>query len=405
MILGYEAIDATGGAVADTIEAGSVREATEQLRSRGLYLTSIAEQKETAKRPAVSSQPAAQIRLPVKTLALFTRQMAMMLNAGSAVVPAVSAIQRHMAKPKQAAMLGQIVADLEEGVTLTDAMRRHPRTFDAVYCAIVAAGEASGNLPPMFERLALIVSKQRAMRNKVIGSLTYPALLIVMSFKILLVMLLFVLPRFHQMFIELDVEAPASTKALLATGAFLRSSWHLLMLGMAVVAAGIVFASRGGRGKRWLGNIQLSIPIIGIVRTRLIQGQIFRTMGTLISSRVGLLETLALVRETTGNRRFQKLFDRLEEVVTSGGQMSTAFEESGLIEPYICQAVRTGEDCGSLGDAMTYCADVLDESNTELVDAMTRLIEPIILIGLGVVVGGVAISLFLPLFDMTSAMQ
>ena len=141
------------------------------------------------------------------------------------------------------------------------------------------------------------------------------------------------------------------------------------------------------------------------VRTRLIQGQIFRTMGTLISSRVGLLDTLALVRETTGNRRFQKLFDRLEEVVTSGGQMSTAFEESGLIEPYICQAVRTGEDCGSLGDAMTYCADVLDESNTELVDAVTRLIEPAILIVLGVVVGGVAISLFLPLFDMTSAMQ
>jgi type IV pilus assembly protein PilC len=144
---------------------------------------------------------------------------------------------------------------------------------------------------------------------------------------------------------------------------------------------------------------------MGRLMSKLIQGQVFRTMGLLLESRVGVLDALDLTRGATSNAQFQALFDDVEQAVTSGGQLASAFEHSGVIEPYICQAVRTGEDSGNLGGAITFCADILDETNTEVINALTKLIEPVILIGMGLVVGTVAISLFMPLFDLTSAVN
>jgi type II secretory pathway component PulF len=133
--------------------------------------------------------------------------------------------------------------------------------------------------------------------------------------------------------------------------------------------------------------------------------QVFRTMGTLVQSGVGVLDTLELARGSTRNSRFRRLFDEMHDAVTSGGQLSTAFEHSGVIDPSICQAVHTGEDSGNLGEALTYCADVLDETNAELISTLVKLVEPAILILMGLVIGCVAVSLFLPLFDMTSALR
>ncbi|MGB2984562.1 MAG: type II secretion system F family protein, partial [Phycisphaerae bacterium] len=332
-------------------------------------------------------------------------QMAMLLRAGSGIVPAVAAIRRQMRKPTHATLLGQIIADLEDGMPLTDALRRHPRTFHSVYCAIIAAGEASATLTEMFERAAAIVGKQRAMRNKILGALAYPTLLTLMSCNIMLVLLFFVLPRFNDMFVQLGVEAPASTKLMLATADMLLGYWPVVLGAgvLSIVAAVSLLTSQ--RGRQWISNVQIRIPVFGRIRSRLIQVQVFQTMGTLLQCGVGVLETLDLVRGSTRNRRFQRLFDDLDHAVTSGGQLSTAFEDSGIVEPAICQAVHTGEDSGNLGEAITYCADVLDETNTELINTSMKLIEPAILIGMGLVVGTVAVSLFLPLFDMTSAMR
>ena len=207
--------------------------------------------------------------------------MAMMLRAGSSIVPAVTAIRRQMAKPEHGEILDQIVADLEEGVSLTDSMRKHPKSFDPVYCAVVAAGEASASLPKMFERLANDVSKRRALRNKVFGALAYPVLLILMSGHIILALLFFVVPRFHDMFVQLGVEAPASTKLLLATGDFLAAHWMFVSGSViATITLSIVgLMSRAGR--QWVANIQTRIPIVGTLRGRLIQAQVFRTMGSL----------------------------------------------------------------------------------------------------------------------------
>lgn len=405
MILAYDAVDVTGRRSKDTLEANDVREAVEQLRRKGLFVTDVQEVslREAQRKGAVRAGRTR--RLPLKVLAPFTRQMAMLLRSGSGLVPALSALQRQMKHPNHAALLGRLVSELEDGSTFNEALRQFPETFDSVYRAIISAGEASGTLAGMFDRLSDIVGKRRALRNKLIGAVAYPALLVVMCGSILSSMIFFVLPRFETMFDDLGVEVPAVTSFLLATGKAATSYWPLLAGGGVVMGGAVAFTAVSDRGRQWVSDMQLAIPGIGRLRGRLIQAQAFRTMGMLLESSVGLLDTLELARGATRNRAFQNMFDAVETTVASGGHPSAAFEASGLVEPFICQAILTGEETGNLGGAMTYCADILDESNEELIKAGVRLLEPLILVCMGVVVGGVAISLFLPLFDMTSALK
>lgn len=406
MQLTYNAVDNAGRSTNDVIDAGSVRDAIEQLRRRGLFVTNIVEATSRKKSAAQAADGvSSDTRLPLKKLSHMTRQVAMLLRSGSGIVPAFQAIQRQTNKPSHHALLGHIITDLEDGVPLTDALRKYPRTFDAVYCAIVAAGEASGTLTEMFDRLSVIVGKARAMRKKILGALAYPCLLTVMCTKILFVLLLFVIPRFADMFTQLGVAPPATTVFLLQAGVLVRSYWPVLLGGVLAIVGGGVWMVRNPRGKDWISDVQLYIPLVGKVRSRLIQGQIFRTLGTLLESRVNIMEALDLVRQSTRNKKFQKLFGDLTSALESGGRLSTTFETSGLVEAYLCQAIHTGEDTGNLGGALSFCADMLDETNEELINMVMKLLEPLILIGMGFAVGGIAISLFMPLFDLTSGIK
>ncbi len=406
MILTFDAMDKSGERRSDSIEAPTKHEALERLRQKGLYVTSISESKPRAPstRPARQAHPHG-LRLPQKVLVQITRQLAMLLRAGSELVPALSAIKRQLGHPRYIELLRQLISDLEDGSQLSETLQKHPRTFEPVYCAIVAAGEASGALTEMFDRLGHIVSKRRALRRKIVGAMTYPALLITMCFGITLVILLFVLPRFNMMFTELNVPTPGTTQFLLSISGVLQDHGFVLLFGVIGLTTVAIVALLSAAGRQWVADIQIYIPIVGRLRSRLIQGQVFRTLGTLLESGVGLLESIELAARSTANARYRKLFVNLVETVTSGGGMTLAFENSGLVDPAICQAIRTGEECGNLGGSFTFCADTFDETNEEFITTITRLLEPIILIGMGVVVGTVAVSLFMPLFDMTSAIQ
>ncbi|GJM24942.1 MAG: MSHA biogenesis protein MshG [Phycisphaerae bacterium] len=405
MNLVYEAINEKGQHVHDTVQAPSLKEGVETLRRQGFFVTHVA--------PAtveVSQGNAAKHKgshdshsLPLKQLMMFTRQMAMLLTSGSALVPAINAVSAQMKNPAHKAMLDVIKDDLEQGMPLTDALRKHPNAFNSSYCAVVAAGESSATLPQMFTRLANIIVKQRATRNKIIGSLIYPTLLLGLSVKILAVMMFFVVPRFAGMFSTLGVELPWSTKFMMTVANTLRSQWIVIVLMVAAFISGIVFLLRTKAGRQILANAQTRIPFLGRLMSRLIQGGTFRILGMLLEARVGLLESLELARGVTANDQFQGIYDNLEDSVTRGESISGALERSKLISPSVVQAIRTGEQSGRLGESISFVADVLDEENTELLGTATKLIEPMILIIMGAVVGAVAISLFMPLFDMTSA--
>lgn len=407
MRLAYQAIDGRGQSRDDTVQAATVKEGVESLRRQGLFVTRISAEKEEGGDEAGSAVDAGELaryRLPLSKLVLFTRQMSMLLTSGSALVPALTAIGKQLSHPRQQRMLAILREELEKGSTLCDALGKFPGTFEASYCAVVAAGESSATLPRMFERLATVLGKRRGMRNKVLGALIYPCLLTGLSAGILGIMMFFVVPRFAAMFDTLGVELPQTTKLMMHSATGLTHSWPFLAALVVAVIVGMYVLLRTDRGVQCMANVQIRIPLVGRLLSRLIQAQTFRVLGMLLEARVGLLEALELARRVTRNDRYQALYDQLGESVTRGESVHSALESSDLLSPSIVQAVRTGEESGRLGEAIGYVADVLDEENGEMLGVLTKLIEPLILIGMGLVVGTVAISLFMPLFDMTAAM-
>jgi type IV pilus assembly protein PilC len=405
MIVEYEAVDTAGKRVADTIEANDLGAAVDALRRKDLFVTNARPTSEHSqpKRIADPTDDKRNVRLSAKQLTMFTRQMAMLLTSGSGVVSALQSVSRQFQKPAQTSMVDSICHDLEEGSPLTDALRKYPRTFDSSYCAIIAAGEASGTLTEMFSRLALVVGKRRTMRNKLVGATIYPGLLTCLSFGITSVMTFFVLPRFSDLFETLGADLPASTQFLIDTSEGLATNWIACTVVALVTVLSAAYFITSNKGRAILMELLLSLPVVKLLIHGLIQGETFRVLGMLTEARVGVLDAIALVKGVTNNARYQTLYDRMELEVTSGGSISKALESANLVPPYICHAIRTGEESGNLGSAMSYVADVLDEDNEELLNTVSKLFEPIILIGMGLVVGTIAVSLFLPMFDVTSA--
>lgn len=407
MIVQYDAVDRAGQQVTDTLEAPDVRSAVELLRKRDLFVTSISKEPEGSR--AVAATPTRddlrKVHLTIKQLTMLTRQMAMLLTSGSGLVPALNSISRQFTHPRQVKMIRQLCYDLEEGSTLSDALRKYPRVFSSSYCAIIAAGEASGALVEMFTRLAEVVGNRRAMHSKVVGAMAYPVLLTTMSMSIMNVLLFFVMPRFGEMFKTLGVDLPASTAALISTAHFAHTNWLVCIVSGIALVAGGVFAFMSHRGRRACMTVLSHVPVVRKLMSGLIQAETFRVMGMLLESRVSVLESIDLVKGVTHHAEFQRLYADIQTEVTSGGSVSRALEASGIIAPYICHAVHTGEESGQLGGAMSYVAKILDEDNTELLNTLTKLMEPAILIVMGVVVGAVSISLFLPMFDVTAAVH
>ncbi len=241
--------------------------------------------------------------------------------------------------------------------------------------------------------------------NRIVAATAYPALLTLLCSGIVCVLLFFVIPRFGALFTSLQVPMPATTAALLTLADALHAHWYLPLAGLVLLVAGAVTAVRTEAGRQWLADVQLVPPLLGQLAARLIQARAFRILGLLIQSHVSVLESFELARQVTRNRRFQSLFDSMVEAVSSGGFMSGTLLESGLVSPTICQAIHTGEQSGALGNAVTFAADVLDEENEQLLGTVTRLLEPVIIIVMGAVVGAVAVSLFMPLFDIATAVH
>ena len=403
MKLAYKGIDLNGATVADVIESSSIPEAIESLRQEGLFITDIQESsgKKRVWRGTNVGTSAKASRLTLNELLLFTRQMAMLLRAGSPVVPALVAIAKQM-KSSPRSVIDKVRRDMEGGRGLADAMKAFPQTFPETYIAVVGAGEMSANLPDMFTRLAGMVTRKREIRNRIISATAYPALLICLSFCIITTMVVFVVPRFKALFASLNSPLPWSTKFMFGLSLFLRGHWPwFLGAGITVAVVAVLLCKTAG-GRQRLCDWQTRIPLAGKLFARLILAQMYRVMGLLLESRVGLMETLQLAGRISSNKDYQTLLTSMTETVEQGDRLGDAVARSAMVPPSIAQAVVIGEESGHLDQAMLFVADVQDEDNGQVIDTLTKLIEPIILIGMGFVVGAIALSLFIPLFDLAA---
>ena len=407
MKLAYRGFDKSGRPVSATIDAADKLIALDELRRRGLYITEIVEDLIAGRASGVAGarQPTSRPGDRLKQLAIFSRQLHVLVVSGTPLANALAAIERQTDSPSWRGIVAALRRRVEEGASLSDAMENHPTFFDPVCRSLVAAGESSGTMAAMLERLSSLTRRQLQLRNQVFGALVYPTLLIVVGISVLITMLLFVIPRFAIMFESLAVALPPSTKALLFLSEQLRGNWPLLIVLTIGASLGVRVFVKSRRGLVHLQRLLLNLPKLGKLTRNLISARIARLLGVLLQSQVPLIEALRLTGRAAGQGRYEELIRRAEEAVSRGDSMSTAFAHSDLINPSMYEAIHHGEESGQVGAMLLHVADFLDEENEVLLRSLTSLIEPLILLWLGVIVGFIAVSMFLPLFDLTASAQ
>ena len=405
MKLAYRAYDSLGKTVCGTIEAADTATAAENLRHNGLFVAELgqpyAASARTQRKPLL--RPGRGQR--IKNVAVLARQLCVLVSSGTQLVDALSAMERQAKPGRWRDTIVAVRAKIEEGAPLSEAMKAHPDYFDSVCWSLTEAGESSGQLPEMFDRLATLKQKQLRVRNSIIGALIYPTMLVVLAIGIFSMLLAFVVPKFSMLFETLDVPLPASTLALVTVSAVFRSLWWVIALLLIAGAVSAYLYLRTPGGKRFRDTAALKLPYVGNITRSLATARIVRLLGVLMGSHVPVLEALGLVKNTAGNVHYAELMARAEDFVSRGEPINQAFSDVTLISPSIHEAIRSGEQSGQLDTLLLNIADFLDDENEVTVRSLTSIIEPVILVIMGVHVGMVAVGMFMPLFDLTAVTQ
>jgi len=394
----YQAINASGQQVNDIVDADSMTEAAEQLRQRGLFVTRMSPTDVAPDAPMATDKAGGS----TKNLVFFTQQMAMLLRAGARVVPALEAVEAQSPKTQWRAVIRNIREQVEQGKTLSETLQQFPRIFSCVFISIIAAGEASGDIALAFDRVARLAHQQRDIRNKVLGAMTYPAVLSGLCLVVILILLTFILPRFKEMFETLDVELPFITSALITMSQELCQYWYVALIVVAGMGAGVHFFVHSDRGKELLSRAMVRVPIFGTIVRRVILARTCRIWGQLIESKIPILEAVQLTQNSTSSLDFQELLQDIEETINQGDSVSQPLRNSWLVPTTFAAAIATGEESGKMGSSLDFVATCLEEDNAQILASLSRVVEPIMLIVMGIIVGTMALSLFLPMFDMAT---
>jgi len=404
----YQAMTSDGQTVSDRLEAASRSEAADALRAKGLTILNLDSRGAELRRAAAPLR----LRMPQPLrwraagrgdLMLLARQLKMLLESGSAVVPALEAIEAQTRKPALRAVVGSVREGVERGGSLTEALREHPAVFSPVFCSMVAAGEATGALPDAFRRLAELTLRQQQVRRMLWGAMLYPAILSVLCLGVIGLLIGFVVPRFEMLFTNLRAKLPATTQMIFAVSHLVLHRWPYLLAGAAAAATGLYLLLRLTRIASRLDELLLRAPLLGRLTARLVLGRILRVWAAMLRCHVPLLETIQKSRDASRNAQFLELLGQVEESVASGGHVGRALAQSPLVEPVVAAAIATGEANGRLAESVEFVSNWLDDDNTQLIAGVTRIVEPAMLTLMGVIVGLVAMSLFLPLFDLATA--
>jgi len=405
MKLAYKAYDELGQATAGVVDAGDAAAASEMLRRKGLYVAEIAPQAAGLSRESRPRRRRLGGGQRLKNIAMFSRQLCVLVSSGTQLVDALRAVERQTRPGPWREIIASVRGRLEQGASLAEAMEGHPDYFDPIYRSLVTAGESSGHLLAMFDRLADLKRKQLRVRNSITGALIYPSMLVTVGLTIFALLLIFVVPRFSALFATLDVPLPASTRALVHISAAFRQYWWLALLLAAGGIVSLVTYLRRPKGRAFRDAAILRMPCLGRVARSFATARIVRLLGLLVQAHIPILEALGLVKDSAGNVRYRELIAKAEEYVSRGEPMSLAFSDTRLISPSIHEAIRSGEDSGEIDRLLLNVSTFLDEENEVVIRSLTSIIEPVILIFMGVLVGLISICMFMPLFDLTAMTQ
>src|SRR5688572_4066408 len=340
-----------------------------------------------------------------RDIVIFTRQFATMINSGLPLVQSLDILAEQTENEALRKTISEVLYDVESGHTLADAMGKHTKIFTQLYVNMVAAGEAGGILDTILLRLATFLEKNDALVRKIKGAMIYPAVIFSVAGGAILILLAFVIPTFQQMFEAAGIPLPLPTRIVIGMSAFLQAWWWAVGAGI----IGGVFAIRAyyktPQGNLVIDRIMLSLPILGDLQRKAAVSRFTRTLGTLVSSGVTILEGLEITAKTAGNRVIHDAVMGSRASIAGGETIAGPLKESGVFPPMVVQMINVGEQTGGLDEMLSKIADFYDEEVDAAVEALLAAMEPIMIVVLGVIVGGMIVAMYLPIFDMINAVQ
>ena len=382
-----------------TIDAPSRDEVIAQLRRQRLNVVKIDEAAQAANKKKSGG------KISMRDVVIFTRQFSTMINAGLPLVQALDILAKQSENKALKDVTRAVVFDVESGHTVADALRKHPKAFSDLYVNMVAAGEAGGILDTILMRLATFMEKNDALVRKVKGAMIYPGVITGVAGAAIIILLVFVIPTFEKMFASVGMALPLPTRVVIGASQFLQNYWW------AVIAAlvGLVFSVKKyyqtPDGKLAIDKMLLKAPVLGDVLRKSAVSRFTRTLGTLIGSGVSILDGLEITAKTAGNRVIQDAIMESRTSIAGGETISAPLQKSQVFPPMVISMIAVGEQTGGLDEMLSKIADFYDEEVDAAVSGLLALMEPVMIVFLGVVVGGMVVAMYLPIFDMINAVQ
>ncbi|MCH2584646.1 MAG: type II secretion system F family protein, partial [Planctomycetes bacterium] len=408
-VFAFEAIKDDGQKVKSEVTAGSKDEAIRKIQDQGLRPTRIKAQKEESKSrsvPGVEKAPAKKKGglfmggVSSKDIVTFTTQLSTLQDAGLPIVRSLKILEEQQKPGRFKDQLEEVSSEVEQGSTLSEAMAKYPKSFDKLYISMVKAGEAGGVLDVILRRLAGFMEKSQKLRKQVKGALIYPAAVITVAILILVVIMLFVVPAFEKMFADIGQALPAPTQLLLNTSQAIQTYWYLIPLIPIFLMFIMKMIARTEAGERWIDAFKLRMPVFGNIIKKSSVARFCRTLGTLIASGVPILEALRIVKDAVGNVIISNAIEDVHGSIREGDTIADPLRASGIFDELLVNMIDVGEETGELDKMLMKIADNYEADVDVAVEGMSSLLEPLLIVGMGLVVGFIVISLFLPLVSI-----
>jgi type IV pilus assembly protein PilC len=401
----YTAVDARGKQATGFVEANDRPDAVAQIRQLGFYPQRLDEAKESQTGPTGVKPKGKKknSKVKMKVLTVFTRQLATLIDAGLPLMRSLKTLSRQERNPIMRATMVNLAESVESGSTFSEALALHPGIFNKLYINMVKAGELGGVLEIVLTRLAEFQEKSQKIKGKVVAAMVYPIVVLVIAALILTGLLIFIVPKFQQIFSETlgpEHKLPGITLFVIGCSQVLVDQWYLIFGGIAIIVVGYKVFSSTAIGTVILDRIFLHIPVFGDLLSKTAIARFSRTLGTLISSGVPILQALNITRETAGNAVVANAIGKVHDSVKEGESVVGPMESSGVFPPIVTSMVQVGEETGQLPDMLVKVADVYEAEVDNVVTGLTSILEPIMIVMLAVIVGTIVIALFMPMISL-----
>ena len=408
----YVAMNSSGQEVKDEIDAGSNEEAIAKIRAKGYFPTKVKEKaakKKVSKKAADTEVLATKRKMPIsiggvprKQLVSFTRQLSTLQDAGLPILRSLQILEQQQKPGLLKAIIGGVADEVEGGGTLSDAMANYPKAFDKLYVNMINAGEAGGVLDIILSRLADFMEKAAKLKKKVIGAMIYPAVVITIAVGIVSMIMIFVIPKFEQIFKDFKTELPGITKVLLAVSRWFANDygWAYVLFSPIAMVLIIKLIRISEGGKYFVDAVKLKIPILGSILAKTSIARFTRTLGTLISAGVPILDALNITKETCGNEVYSRALAKVHDAIREGESMADPLRATKTCDAIVINMIDVGEETGDLDKMLIKIADNYDSDVDVLVGSLISILEPVMVVVLGLIVGFIVIALFAPMISL-----